>query len=388
MLKKQTLKSVFSIAVLAILAAGCAGKNMQTKTEKTATPKMETVKIGVIAPMSGDAGAYGEQEQRVLNYQLEKINQKNQAKGKKFELVYEDGKCAGNDSVSAFQKLKDIDGVKFVIGGFCSSETLAIAPLAESSKVLALSAASSNPSIDGASPFVFSLSYSDNLVGQTLAKEMSAYNKVAIITEQNDYNIGVQKVWLDSLKQYPNVEVVANEVFTKGATDFRSVLEKIKNAKPEAILLNPNVGITAQNLVRQFAEITDWAPYKLFGAIAYLSPETIKAAPAITEGMLIVDAPNLANPELLSTKKDIEDAKGSLSDLGAYYTASFLDDINILTDLIAELGNNSQAVRDAIATRDFKGFISDNMNFKNSSFVNVSEGGIYIIKDGKAEFQK
>jgi branched-chain amino acid transport system substrate-binding protein len=389
MYKKQYLRSVFFFVALSLLATGCFGKKVQeAKIDKQAVgSKMETIKIGVIAPMSGDAAAYGEQTQRVLSYQLEKINQKNQTKGKKFELIYEDGKCDGGNAVSAFQKLKNIDNVSFVIGGVCSSETLAIAPLAKPNNVLVLSSLSSNPSIDGASPFVFSFSYNDNVVGQTLAKEMSRYNKIAIITEQNEYNIGVQKVVLENLKQYSNVQVVADEVFPKGATDIRSVLEKIKKAKPDAILLNPNAGITAETLIRQFSEITDWAPYKLFSQLAYMPTDVIKTAPAVLEGMTIVDSPNLTSSEMLAVKKDIEDKKGTLNDFGIYYTAAFLDNINILTDLIVELGDDPQTVRDAIATRDFKGFISDKIYFKNSSFTTVS-GGIYIIKDGKPEFQQ
>jgi|TARA_B100001971_G_scaffold118850_1_gene109445 ABC-type branched-subunit amino acid transport system substrate-binding protein len=35
------------------------------------------------------------------------------------ELLVEDGQCNGKDATSAMQKLVNVDGVKFVIGGFC-----------------------------------------------------------------------------------------------------------------------------------------------------------------------------------------------------------------------------------------------------------------------------
>jgi branched-chain amino acid transport system substrate-binding protein len=150
----------------------------------------DTIKIGVIAPMSGDLAVYGEQLSYVLDAELALVNDKIND-GKKFSLIYEDGKCNGSDAVTAFEKLKNVDGVEFVIGGFCSSETLAIEPLLENSDVMLISVASSNPALDNLNPYLFSFSYNDNLIGKTLADGMKDYQKVALISEQNEYNIGI-----------------------------------------------------------------------------------------------------------------------------------------------------------------------------------------------------
>lgn len=382
-------KIIIGIVVVALVVWGIVSSvnNNATQPAANTNAPAKIVKLGVIAPLSGDAAAYGEQAQRVLDYQLAKVNEKYKKDNIQFQLVYEDGKCAGNDSVSAFQKLTDIDGVKFILGGFCSSETLAIVPLTKDGSVLATSAGSSNPQLNKASDYVFSFSYSDSLTGEKLAEEMSQFTKVAIITEQNDYNIGVEKAWLDSLKKYPNVTVVASEKFAKGGTDFRNVLEKVKKAQPEAILLNPNAGTTAQNLIKQLAEIKDWNNYKLFGAIAYMTNSTLSLAPEKVEGMVIVDAPLITNKDFAAVKSTIESTKGTLSDLGDYYTASTIDDLNVVTSLIAELGEDPLAVRKALVSRDFSGFIGDSFNFKNSSFATVG-AAVYVIKDNKPEFKQ
>jgi branched-chain amino acid transport system substrate-binding protein len=377
----KTAKTIlWIIVILVVIWIGYA--LMHKRTSAPVSP--EPIKIGFIGPLSGDAAAYGQESQKVLDYRLAEINAKSD---QKFQIVYEDGKCSGSEAVSAFQKLTDIDGIKIMIAGFCSSETLGIAPLTKDQKVLAVSLGSSNPTIEGASPFTFSLSYSDQIMGETLATEMSKYSKVAILTEQNDYNIGIKDAWSNKLKEYPNVKVVANETFPKGGTDFRNVLEKIKKTNPDAILLNPNVGVTAENLLKQLAEIKDWNNYKIYTQFAYLSDDSRKAVGNFAEGMEIVDAPNLVDPTFLNLKAKIENEKGSLNTLGNYYTASSIDDLDILTGLIGELGNDAQKVRDALATRHFSGFIAKDIYFSGKSFVQIHQAGKYIVQAGKAVYQ-
>lgn len=345
----------------------------------------QTVKIGVIVPLSGDAAAYGEELQRVFSYRLPQINAAAGPNDPKFELVFEDGKCTGNDAVSAFQKLANIDGVKIIIGGVCSSETLGIAPLAEENEVLVVSGWSSNPTIEDQNEYVFSLSYSDSKVGQDLAKEMSVYQRVAVLTEQNDYNVGIRDTFLSAIQNYPSVTVVSNETFPKGNSDFRSLLEKIKGTNPQAILLNPNVGVTAENLLRQLTEMTSWSGYKLYSQYSYLSDPTRAIVGDFTEGMIIIDAPNINAEEFLRVKNEIVSQKGTLDNLGNYYTASALDAINLLTSLIKEKGYDAEAVRDALAGGSFEGYIGT-IEFKGNNFVRLTVGGKYKVEGGKAVF--
>ena len=346
----------------------------------------QMVKIGVIAPMSGDTGAYGQEVQRVVSYRIDQINQEGGKNGVKFEPVFEDGKCAGNDSASAFQKLATVDGVKFVIGGFCSSETMAIAPLATEQKVLVISPASSNPAIEGLSPYTYSLSYSDSKTGEDIAKEAGVYKRVAIITEQNDFNIGIHDVFVSSMKEYPNTSIVSAEIFPKNNTDFRSILEKVRVTNPDAIILNPNAGVTAQNLLKQLAEIADWNGYQLISEYAYLSDSSRSAVGQFSEGMIIIDAPNVTSDKLTKESDAIVAAKGTLDTIGIYYTASTLDATDLVMDIISEVGNNPQAAKEKLTSGSWDGFIGT-VTFEGKNFVKITASGKYVVQNGKAVFQ-
>lgn len=373
-------KGKLLVGIVVLVLLGLFGFSMGGTPSATDGEPVETVKIGVIGPFSGDAAAYGQETQKILDHRLKEINAE---EGTKFELVYEDGKCTGNDAVTAFQKLTDVDGVKIILGGGCSSETLGIAPLTKDGKALAVSFLSSNPTIEGASPFVYTLSYTDQVIGETLADQMKGFKTVAIISEQNDYNIGIKTVWEKKIAEYPNVKVVANEIFPKGGTDFRNLLAKIRKANPEAILLNPNIGTTAESLLKQLAEMKDWKGYKLYSQIAYLADNTRTSVGAFAEGMIVVDAPNLTDPAFLAYKADIEKNEGAIPTLGNYYTAAAIDDLSIVTKLIREVGNNQTKVRDALSTGTFTGYLGT-IAFNGKTFKQGSVGGVYLVKDGKA----
>jgi branched-chain amino acid transport system substrate-binding protein len=377
--KKSIIIAVVAIIVVVLLVVFGGG----TKSPVSG----QTVKIGLIGPMSGDAAAYGQELQKVVSYRIAQINAKAGPNDPKFEVIYEDGKCSGNDSVNAFQKLTTIDGVKIILGGSCSSETLGIAALANENKVVAVSSLSSNPSIEGIGPYVFSFSYSDKKISNDLAKEMSGNKKIAIISEQNDYNIGVRDSVLEALKSYPDVKVVSNETFPKGSSDFRSLLEKVKATQPDAVLLNPNPGITAQNLIKQFAEMKSWTGYKLYGQFTYMADEARKPAGNFTNGMVIIDAPNLTSPDFLAIRDAIVKDKGAVDTLGNFYVASTLDEINIITGIISKVGNDSEKVRNELSTGKFSGYIGD-IQFDGHNFVKLNLTGKYIVQDGKAVLQK
>ena len=109
---------MIAIVVAVLIIVGLNGSESESPVAG------QTVKIGYVGPLTGDAGALGQQQKQVVAYRIEEINTKTAGSGTRFEVVYEDGKCAGAEAVNAFQKLVDVDGAKAIIGGLCSSETL------------------------------------------------------------------------------------------------------------------------------------------------------------------------------------------------------------------------------------------------------------------------
>jgi branched-chain amino acid transport system substrate-binding protein len=287
---------------------------------------------------------------------------------------------------SAFQKLTDIDGVKIILGGLCSSETLAMSPLANEKKVLLLSPMSSNPKIEDEGPFTMSLSYSDKMTGEQLAKAVSGFKKVAMISEQNDYNVGVHDSFAAALKAYPTAVFVSDETFPKNASDFRGTLAKVKATSPDVLVLNPNPGTTATNLLKQLAEMKTWTGYKLYGQIAYIGDASRTAVGKFAEGMTIIDVPTINSADFKTISDAIVAQSGTLNDIGSYYVASTLDDLDLLTSEITKLGNDATKVQQDLSTGSFNGFVGP-ISFGGNNFFKFTTPGVYIVQDGKAVLQ-
>ncbi|MDI6721115.1 MAG: ABC transporter substrate-binding protein, partial [Candidatus Aenigmarchaeota archaeon] len=116
--------TILIAAILSIVfIAGCVSQ-----------PSAQTVKIGFIAPLTGDAAVYGLPLKNMVELATEEINSQGGIDGKKVEIIYEDGKCNGKDAATAMQKLVSVDKVRVIFGGFCSSESLGAEPIATQNK--------------------------------------------------------------------------------------------------------------------------------------------------------------------------------------------------------------------------------------------------------------
>ena len=341
------------------------------------------LKVGVIAPLSGNAAQYGEETQRILSATLAEINANGGYNGSDVELIYEDGKCSGSDAVTAFQKLVDIDSVDAIIP-FCSSESLAIAPLTESVQMLAVSGTSSNPEIEGASPYLFSFSYSDAVIGESISKELSNFEKVAIISEQNDYSIGLKNTVEEALGE----KVVISETFEATTTDFRNSIEKLANSGADAIFLNPFPGPNATNLAKQMSEdLSKFEGVQLVSQIAYLTDESRAGLEGFAEGMIVVDSPVYESEESLVFAENIENNYGEVSALKGYYTLSISD---VLTNLVNAANNstdNSVAMHDYLTNNPLVGKLADGIELNGKSFLPEITAAVFKIEDAKAVIQ-
>src|SRR3989344_1617014 len=98
------------------------------------------IKIGADFALSGSVAVYGEWASKGVNLALEEINKGS----KKLEIIYEDNKGQPKDAVTAYNKLRNIDHVDYVLT-FQSSVALAIAPLANQDKVIQIDVSATTP---------------------------------------------------------------------------------------------------------------------------------------------------------------------------------------------------------------------------------------------------
>ena len=187
----------------------------------------QTVKIGVIAPLSEWAATYG---QDAINAYQEVVAKNNDDKYV-FELVVEDGKCSGKDAVSAAQKLINIDKVQVIVWGVCSSETIPAAPIADQNKVVMISPTSSSPDISGISPYVFRY-WNDIDTSKVLVSTVDGLglDSITLIYANNEYAVA----YSNAIKAQYKGTIVQEIKFDDDEKDFSLIAKKVASTKAEA----------------------------------------------------------------------------------------------------------------------------------------------------------
>ncbi|MEM3154052.1 MAG: penicillin-binding protein activator [Candidatus Woesearchaeota archaeon] len=346
------MKSFGILGLLLVLLVACAPAE-QPKAEPTVVP-VEKIKLGAILPLTGDAAEYGLPEKAGIEIAVEEINSAGGVNGKLLEVIFEDSKCDSKAATTATQKLVDVDGVKVIIGGACSSETIAAAAITEPKQVVLLSPSASNPSITTIGDFVFRTYPSDAFSASVAAEHAfkQGWKKSAIISEQKDYAQGLRNTFKETYNRLGG-SVVADETFGPDDTDFKTQILKIVRAKPDVIAVYPQTAAKGILIIKQLRELG--AKQQLIGAEILITPAAAKENADLLEGFIglepAFDDKNAKAASLFGKYK----ARKNEDPPQPFFMASAYDDVY----LVAEAVRANNGVVDTVQIRDFLYAVKD-----------------------------
>jgi len=194
-----------------------------------------SVKIGAILPLTGSMATYGEGWRNSILLAIENSGLKN-----KIQLIIEDdASCDVVQDVTIAQKLINIDQVRAIIGPACSSSLLALLPVTEENKIILISSSATSKSLSGSGNYIFRTISSDAEKAVTVAN--FAYNrnfkKAALFYDLASDAFIQQRDDVKNEFIRLGGEVVADESFKTGDTDFRSQLTKIKSSDADLVFV-------------------------------------------------------------------------------------------------------------------------------------------------------
>lgn len=374
--------SVIILVVIAIIAIALIANSNGSKQVSG-----ETIKIGAMIPVTGDAAVYGQPALNLYQMAAEEINSKGGIDGKRVEIITEDSKCNGKDGSTAAQKLMGVDKVKAIIGGFCSSESLAAVPLAEQYKVVLLSPGSSSPDLTGKSKYFFRNYPSDATQGAVLAEV--AYTKLGLrkagfIQEQLDYPLGIFKAFSAQFEKLGGT--VVKEEFASDVTDFRSSLTKLQAQNPDLLFVDTQAPASAERILQQLAN-TNWRP-KIFIADSISGdPKTVERNKEILEGAFAAEfGIDSTNEQFKSMIAAYKSKYGEEPPYQSYAQTEF-DALFLLKDGIEKVGYDGTKLAEWSRTiKDWKGASGKTTIGTDGDRVGGHQPK--IIRNGKVELYK
>ena len=253
------------VGLMALAFAGHAGAQEQV------------VKIGHSGPLSGANAFAGKDNENGLRLAVEELNAKKIAVGGKtlkFELVSEDDQCDAKSGVAVAQKFVD-DGVKFVMGPYCSGVAIPASRVYNEGGVL-LSTVGTNPKVtQGGYKNLFRIIASDNQIGGAMAvyaAKVLNVKKVGVIDDRTAFGQGLAEEFTKEAKNQ-GLTVVGQEFTTDKAVDFTAILTNMKAKAPEAIFFG-GYAPQAAPMARQMKQLAVTA--RLLGGDTVCSPVTGK----------------------------------------------------------------------------------------------------------------
>jgi branched-chain amino acid transport system substrate-binding protein len=188
-------------------------------------------RIGVILPLTGEYASWSQSIRRAFELIAPQFQ-------KRFSFQFEDeGNCEPARTVSVFQKLKS-SGIKFIFVG-CLSGTKAILPIANRSEVLLLSLGLVDDAAFQQTTKLINLATQLSTESGYLARHILNRNfkKVAIIHWEDAFSDEFARTLKNSLEK-GGAGPVSEHAVQSADNDFRAILLRIKEEKPDAICTN------------------------------------------------------------------------------------------------------------------------------------------------------
>jgi branched-chain amino acid transport system substrate-binding protein len=214
----------------------------------------ETIKVGVVVEMSGPFAPYGHQITNGMRAYIKAHGDK--VAGKKIELVVKDTTGPAPDLAKRVaQELVTRDRVQFLAGFGLTPNTMAVAPVATEARVPMIVMNAATSAITTKSPYVIRVSFTLPQVTAPIA-EWAARNKIKkVYTLVADYAPG-----LDAEATFKKVfaasggEVIGSLRVPLKNPDFAPFIQRIKDARPEAVFIFTPAGETAVAFMKAFTE--------------------------------------------------------------------------------------------------------------------------------------
>ena len=233
--------STWLVAVALVAASGLASA--------------QTIKIGIMTTYSGPGAAQGDQLDKGYKLYL-KLNGSKLPPGVKVEPIYRDDTGANPDAAKRLaQELITRDKVQFLTGFVWTPNAAAIAPLTAEAKVPYVSANAAGVAIPRISPYVarvsFTLWQSSYPLGQWAAKK---YKRVYTVVSDFAPGHEAEEAFTKGFKEAGG-EIAGSARVPMTATDFIPYMQRVKDAKPEAIFAFNPAGKQATAQMKAYGDL-------------------------------------------------------------------------------------------------------------------------------------
>jgi branched-chain amino acid transport system substrate-binding protein len=344
----------------------------------------QTVKIGLIAPLTGDVKTFGESSKNGFLIALDDYGQSGKYT---ITAIVVDDRNDPTEGANGALKLVTQDRVLAFVGPLTSKVAIPVSEIATQHKTPMITDAATSPKVTvyekKRKPYVFRACFIDPFQGRVAASFALANLKVktaAVLYDVgNDYSRGLAEVFKSTFEKGKG-SIVAYESYQKDDVDFSALATKVKLKKPDIVFI-PDYYNKAGLIVRQLRERAVNCP--LIGTDGWDSPDLLKIAGNTIVGGYFTNhySPDRKDPVAEKFIKKYKEKHGAVPDALAALTY----DATMI--LLQALDKGDAPVGDAITKylsrlKDFRG-VTGTISFDSNGDAVKSAVILRVEKDGR-----
>ncbi|WP_309573463.1 ABC transporter substrate-binding protein [Deinococcus sp.] len=333
----------------------------------------DTIKIGAITSVTGRFAEFGKMQLAGFKVGVEEVNRKGGVLGKKLELVIEDNASDVNKGLAAAERLVNA-GVPLVLNEYSSSLVKAQAQYLARQKVPNLVFTSSGDDITKpGNDYIFRMNQPATEYARVILNIFrdNKFKTMAIIAGTGAFEKSVADAAQGFAKAY-GIQVVEDQRYDQGLTDFRPVLNRIKAKNPDGVLM-VSYAADSVTVMRQAREVGVKPRLFAGGAAGFALPNFITDSGSAAENVVTATAwiPQLRYAGTQKLNIDLKKALGGADP--SYHAAQGYAAVLVAAEALKAAGSTDrEKVKDAlnkvnIATafgpiqfKDFDGFKNQN----------------------------
>ena len=315
----------------------------------------ETLKIGMVQPLTGPAAESGKYQVQGAKLAVEEVNKAGGVLGKTIELVVEDDQTTNPGAVLAFSKLASDPSIPAFIGSVRSTQVQAMSPdIQKYGRPMMIGGTDPTLTHSG-NPWLFRCRPNDSYSARVIADfgiNTLGKKKWAIVHSTDTFGTNGMKNLVASLKA-AGIEPALVQGYTNNSQDFTPVALAVRQSGADILAsymtFETDNGIFAKQL-RQLGSTIEW-----IGSASAATATAVKlGGPALNGVYAVVDFNREANPTAKTLAETYEAAYKSPADLFGSWT---YDAVRVLSKGINAAGSTDPAkIREAIlAIKDFPG---------------------------------
>jgi branched-chain amino acid transport system substrate-binding protein len=388
----------FVVAALALSACGSRGEDPDTGATGGDGAK-KTVKIGVIAPLSGDLSALGKGIQHSVELAVQQANEANAIPGWEIQVEAVDDEAKADVGKNGATKLAADDEVAGVVGNLNSSVSQQTQPVFAAANIVQVSPANTGPSLtrgaDGNTrPYAtfFRTCATDITQGAFAAKFLldQGIKSVATIHDKKTYGQGLVQYFTESFKAGGG-SIVAAETINPDESNYAPVVSQVAPAEPQAVYYGgeyPQAGPLSQQMKAAGLDIP------LMGGDGIYDPTFIQLAGATSNGDLAtsvgepIDSSD-AGKKFLADYEAADFAEPAAAYGGYSYDAAqaIIEGLKVALKDASDVKSTRQAIVDAVGQVSFAG-VTGQVEFDEFGDTQVKVISGYKIEGGKWTYVK